>query len=69
MTIPTTIASAWFFPFWLFPRVLPEAHYPVALLAIPIVVCGIAPWLFVAWLLKLCGIRTTKEPIEKPNSG
>ncbi len=63
-TIIATAAGGIFCAFWLFPRVLPGGRYPVLLLAVPIVGCGVAVGAGGTWLCKLLRIAIT-VPIDK----
>jgi hypothetical protein len=60
-TVLTTIGAAWLFPFWIYPRFLPPGVYPHFILALPIILCGVATAIVGTWLLKKLGISTTKK--------
>lgn len=66
-TIVGTAAGGVYCAFWLFPRILPGGHYPVLLLAVPIVGCGVAVMAVGGGVYKLLGIKVTVPIDEKPN--
>lgn len=65
--VAATAAGGIFCAFWLFPRVLPRAHYPILLLAVPIVGCGVAVAAGGTWLFKRLGIAVLPRERQRPS--